>query len=58
VEISNFPGEPIDSKFWIDVTAKHTLKEVGFWWKEKPLHSNFSLPLYMRNFWTERRKAH
>lgn len=58
VEISGSPDEPVDPKFWINVSAKNTLKEVGFWWKEKPLHSNFSLPLYMKNFWGERREVH
>jgi len=57
VKISDSPNESIDSKFWINVSAKNTLKEVGFWWKEKPLRSNFSLQLYIRNFWVERFKT-
>lgn len=38
-----------DASVWTEVSAANTLKEVGFWWREKPLQSNFSLKQFIVN---------
>lgn len=49
VELFDVPENIGDTSLWTDVSAMNTLKEVGFWWREKPLQSNFSLKQFIVN---------